>query len=273
MNPRVTSKIQEVNREGEGAFIPYLMAGDPSPEMSMEYIKALAEGGADIIELGVPFSDPIADGPTIQSAAVRALRSTYRFDDVLNLVRKTCRKIEIPIILMSYYNPVLQFGEEKLLEAVIEAGASGLILPDLSIGDGDNLLEIARKYNEDEVIVNAIESHHEEVEMFSPISALVQAADTISGSRRGARGDTLESYIKRLEKLEDIAENFSGVSNSYAIQAGREVRVMVEPESIDDGAADVLAKDIAAKIQDEMNYPGQVKVLIIREYRAVSYAR
>ena len=133
--------------------------------------------------------------------------------------------------------------------------------------------EIARKYNEDEVIVNAIESHHEEVEMFSPISALVQAADTISGSRRGARGDTLESYIKRLEKLEDIAENFSGVSNSYAIQAGREVRVMVEPESIDDGAADVLAKDIAAKIQDEMNYPGQVKVLIIREYRAVSYAR
>lgn len=133
--------------------------------------------------------------------------------------------------------------------------------------------EIVRKYDENDVIVNAVESHHEEVEMNNPISALVQAADTISGSRRGARGDTLESYIKRLEKLEEIAENFSGVSNSYAIQAGREVRVMVEPESIDDGAADVLAKDIAAKIQNQMNYPGQVKVLIIREYRAVSYAR
>lgn len=133
--------------------------------------------------------------------------------------------------------------------------------------------EIVRKYDEDGVVVNAVESHHEEVEMNNPISALVQAADTISGSRRGARGDTLESYIKRLEKLEEIAENFSGVSNSYAIQAGREVRVMVEPESIDDGAADVLAKDIAAKIQNQMNYPGQVKVLIIREYRAVSYAR
>ncbi len=133
--------------------------------------------------------------------------------------------------------------------------------------------EIARKYNEDPVVINAIESHHEEVEMTNPISALVQAADTISGSRRGARGDTLESYIKRLEKLEEIAENFSGVSNSYAIQAGREVRVIVEPDEVNDGAADILADDIAKKIQEIMNYPGQVKVMIIREYRAVSYAR
>ncbi|MBS1272019.1 MAG: Ribonuclease Y [Candidatus Marinimicrobia bacterium] len=133
--------------------------------------------------------------------------------------------------------------------------------------------EIARKFDEHERVVNAIESHHEEVEMTHPISALVQAADTVSGSRRGARGDTLESYIKRLKKLEEIAENFSGVSNSYAIQAGREVRVMVEPESIDDGAADILAKDIAGKIQEDMNYPGKVKVVIIREYRAVNYAR
>ncbi|HKJ68182.1 MAG TPA: ribonuclease Y [bacterium] len=133
--------------------------------------------------------------------------------------------------------------------------------------------EIGRKYNEDSIVVNAIESHHEEVEMTHPISSLVQAADTISGSRRGARGDTLESYIKRLEKLEEIAENFSGVSNSYAIQAGREVRVIVEPDSVTDGQADILADDIANKIQEEMNYPGQVKVMIIREYRSVSYAK
>jgi len=133
--------------------------------------------------------------------------------------------------------------------------------------------EIARKYGEPDIIVNAIESHHEEVEMTNPISALVQAADTVSGSRRGARGDTLESYIKRLEKLEEIAENFNGVSQSYAIQAGREVRVMVEPENIDDVAADILARDIAEKIQGDMNYPGQIKVTIIREYRAVSYAK
>lgn len=133
--------------------------------------------------------------------------------------------------------------------------------------------EVARKFGEDSVVVNAIESHHEEVDMSHPISALVQAADTISGSRRGARGDTLESYIKRLEKLEEIAENFNGVSKSYAIQAGREVRVMVEPEEVNDGAADILSSEIAKKIQQEMNYPGQVKVMIIREYRSVSYAR
>lgn len=133
--------------------------------------------------------------------------------------------------------------------------------------------EVARKFGEDTVVVNAIESHHEEVDMSHPISALVQAADTISGSRRGARGDTLESYIKRLEKLEEIAENFNGVSKSYAIQAGREVRVMVEPEEVNDGAADILSSEIAKKIQQEMNYPGQVKVMIIREYRSVSYAR
>jgi len=133
--------------------------------------------------------------------------------------------------------------------------------------------EIARKHGEHEFVVNAIESHHEEMEMIHPISSLVQAADTVSGSRRGARGDTLESYIKRLEKLEEIAENFSGVSNSYAIQAGREVRVIVEPDNVNDGQADILAQDIAQKIQDDMNYPGQVKVMIIREYRSVSYAR
>jgi ribonuclease Y len=133
--------------------------------------------------------------------------------------------------------------------------------------------EVARKFGEDSVVINAIESHHEEVDMSHPISALVQAADTISGSRRGARGDTLESYIKRLEKLEEIAENFNGVSKSYAIQAGREVRVMVEPEEVNDGAADILSSEIAKKIQQEMNYPGQVKVMIIREYRSVSYAR
>jgi ribonuclease Y len=121
--------------------------------------------------------------------------------------------------------------------------------------------------------VNAIESHHDEVEMIHPISALVQAADAISGSRRGARGQTLESYIHRMEKLEEISNSFSGVSKTYAIQAGREVRVMVEQDSVDDRDADLLADDIAGKIQNEMTYPGQIKVTVIREHRSVSYAK
>jgi ribonuclease Y len=133
--------------------------------------------------------------------------------------------------------------------------------------------EAIKKYEDDPVILNAIAAHHEEVEMTHPISAIVQAADSISGSRRGARGDTLESYIQRLEKLEEIAQSFEGVSKTFAIQAGREVRVIVENEVVNDVAADELADDIAEKIQLELNYPGQIKVVVVREHRSVSYAK
>ncbi|MBW6457732.1 MAG: ribonuclease Y [FCB group bacterium] len=133
--------------------------------------------------------------------------------------------------------------------------------------------EIARRNKEDKIIVNAIESHHEEVEMIHPISALVQAADSISGSRRGARGQTLENYIHRMEKLEEISNSFKGVSKTYAIQAGREVRVIVEETQIDDAASDLLAEDIATKIQNELTYPGQIKVTVLREHRSIGYAK
>ena len=133
--------------------------------------------------------------------------------------------------------------------------------------------DIAKKYKEHPIVVNAILSHHEDVEPISPISILVQAADAISGSRPGARRETLEGYVKRLQKLEQLAESFSGVVKTYAIQAGREIRVMVEHEQIDDAMAEQLASDIAQKIQEEMEYPGQIKVTVIREYRAVDYAK
>ena len=133
--------------------------------------------------------------------------------------------------------------------------------------------ELAKKYGEGLIVQNAIASHHGEVDMISPISALVQAADAISGSRPGARRETLEGYIKRLEKLEGIAESFQGVQKTYAIQAGREIRVLVQPDKMTDALADQLASDIAEKIQSEMEYPGQIKVTVIREYRAVDYAK
>jgi len=142
--------------------------------------------------------------------------------------------------------------------------------------DGTHALiggEFARKFGEPEAVINAIESHHEEVPMTGPISALVQSADAISGSRRGARGDTLESYIKRLRNLEGIATGFEGVSKSYAIQAGREVRVMVESDKIDDARAQSLSLDIAGRIEAEMTYPGQIKVVVIRESRNTAIAK
>jgi len=133
--------------------------------------------------------------------------------------------------------------------------------------------EFAKKYGEGPIVQNAIAAHHDEVPMISPISALVQAADAISGSRPGARRETLEGYIKRLEKLEGIAESFQGVQKTYAIQAGREIRVLVQPEKITDALSDQMATDIAEKIQSEMEYPGQIKVTVIREYRSIDYAK
>ncbi len=133
--------------------------------------------------------------------------------------------------------------------------------------------DLARRFGERSEIVHAIESHHGDVEPNTVIDVLVQAADAVSAARPGARKETLDAYIKRLEKLEEIANSHEGVERTYAIQAGREVRVMVTPEVIDDAHAVVLAHDIAHQIEGEMQYPGQVKVVVIRESRAVDYAK
>jgi len=133
--------------------------------------------------------------------------------------------------------------------------------------------DLARRYGEKPEIVHAIESHHNDIEPNSVLDVLVQAADAVSAARPGARKETLDAYIKRLEKLEEIANAHEGVERTYAIQAGREVRVMVKPEVVDEAASTVLAHDIAKQIEDEMTYPGTVKVVVIRESRAVDYAK
>jgi len=133
--------------------------------------------------------------------------------------------------------------------------------------------ELARRLNEDEDICHAIESHHNEVEAVSVLDVIIQAADQISGGRPGARREALESYIKRLESLEKIATEFNGIEKAYAIQAGREIRVMVKPEEVDEDRSFILSKEIARKIEKEMEYPGQIRVTVIRESRAVEYAK
>jgi len=133
--------------------------------------------------------------------------------------------------------------------------------------------DLARRYGEAPEIVSAIASHHEDEEMISVYDVLIAAADAVSASRPGARRESLDSYIKRLEKLESLAKTFKGVSKAYAIQAGREIRVMVAPNITDDGAIQKMAYDIARKIEDEMKYPGQIKVVVVRETRSVEYAR
>lgn len=134
-------------------------------------------------------------------------------------------------------------------------------------------MELVKKYKEHPLVVNAVGAHHDDIEMESPIAVLVQAADSISGARPGARRESLENYIKRLQQLEEIATSFDGVTKTYAIQAGREVRVMIEPDRIDDLRADQLANDIAGRIESEMEYPGQIKVTVVRERRSTAIAK
>ena len=134
-------------------------------------------------------------------------------------------------------------------------------------------VEVARKYKEHENIVHAIEAHHGDVEAKSILAAIVQAADAISAARPGARREDIENYIKRLERLEELTKDFKGVERTYAIQAGREIRVIVKPEEVSDDSMILLARDIANRIENELEYPGQIKVHVIRENRAIEYAK
>ena len=134
-------------------------------------------------------------------------------------------------------------------------------------------VEILKKYKENPLVINAVEAHHEDVEPQTLEAVLIQAADAISASRPGARRETLEAYIKRLQNLEEIADSFDGVEKSFSIQAGREVRIIVKPDKINDDQMTILARDVAKKVENEMDYPGQIKVNVIRETRTVDFAR
>ena len=134
-------------------------------------------------------------------------------------------------------------------------------------------VDIAKRYRESKEIINAIEAHHGDVEAQTPIAYLVQAADAISAARPGARRENVENYIKRLQRLEEIAGDFKGVETCYAIQAGREVRVMVKPDEVTDDQMVIMAHDIAKKIEEDLQYPGQIKVHVIREKRVADYAK
>jgi ribonuclease Y len=133
--------------------------------------------------------------------------------------------------------------------------------------------DLARKYRESNDVVHCIQAHHGDIEPQTVEAVLVQSADAISAARPGARRETLENYIKRLEALEEIANSFAGVEKCYAIQAGREVRILVKPEDVDDAGMHLMAKDIVKKIEKDLDYPGQIKVNVIRETRSVDFAK
>jgi ribonuclease Y len=167
------------------------------------------------------------------------------------------------------------------LKADVPSAKAGALLHDIGkavtheVGGAHALIgaEFARKYGVPEKIANIIASHHGEEESHSLEAVLVLAADAISGARPGARRESLEQYLKRVEALETMANSFSGVQQSYAIQAGREIRIIVKPEEIDDLGAINLCKQIARKVEDNLEYPGQIKVTVVRETRSIEYAK
>ena len=170
------------------------------------------------------------------------------------------------------------YGQNALKHSVEVAQLTGLMASELGLDvrmakRAGLLHDICRKYKENSIVINAVESHHGDVEPTSLISVLVAAADTISAARPGARRETLETYTTRLKQLEEITDSFKGVDHSYAIQAGREVRVMVVPEQVSDADMVIMANEISKRIEGEMEYPGQIKVSVIRESRATSLAK
>jgi ribonuclease Y len=167
------------------------------------------------------------------------------------------------------------------LEGNIQVAKAGALLHDLGKAvdhemEGPHALigaDLARRYGMSDEIVNCIAGHHHEKEQQSLEAVIVEVADAISGARPGARRESVETYIKRVKALEDVAGSFKGVNQSYAIQAGREIRILVRPDSVDDLATIQLSKDIARKIEEMLEYPGQIKVTVIRETRAVDFAK
>jgi tryptophan synthase alpha chain len=167
---RITRTFRKLKAEGKKAFIPYIMAGDPSMVRSGELVRLLEECGADLIELGVPFTDPVADGPVIQRAAERALRNGVTLRGVLALVREVRRSSDIPLILMTYYNPVFKFGEEAFVREAAGAGVDGLIVPDLPPDEAGGLLKHARAHGLDVVFLLAPTSTADRIKLVAKAS-------------------------------------------------------------------------------------------------------
>lgn len=171
LSQRLNKRFEEVHSRGEAAFIGYIMAGDPDPSRTLEYIRAFAGGGVDVLELGVPFTDPIADGLTIQAAHARALRHQVTIHTALQIVRELRKSSEIPILLMTYYNPVFRLGEESFARRCSEAGVDGVVIPDLPIEEAHSWVNQARKYGLARVFFATPETSDERVKRICEYSS------------------------------------------------------------------------------------------------------
>jgi len=205
MSSRITGKFKEIRRKEGKAFIPYIMAGDPNIGRTRELIRILEECGADIIELGVPFSDPLADGPTIQKAAKRALDEGVTLKKVIELVGNMRITTQIPIILMTYYNPVFKYGEERFVHEASAAGVDGIIVPDLPPDEAGNLIKHAGKSGLDTIFLLAPTSTEDRIQKVAKASTgfiYYVPITGITGSKLSPDA-SIESHIARIRSVTD----------------------------------------------------------------------
>ncbi len=203
--PTITDKLHEVKASNGKAFIPYIMAGDPSLEATLRYIKLLEECGADIIELGVPFSDPLADGPTIQAAAERALKNGTTLRKVLTFLRHRRSDIRVPIVLMTYYNPIFKYGDEDFLRDAAETGVRGVIIPDLTAEEAEPFVRIARRYNIDTIFLVAPTSTKERIQGIVSLCRGFVYYVSITGIT-GSRLTLPEQFYRQLEAIRSLTD-------------------------------------------------------------------
>ena len=203
---RIDKKFQELRNQGASAFMPYVCAGDPNPELTPKLFLALEESGADLIELGVPFSDPIADGPTIQRASERALTHRISLQQILEIVADLRPQTEIPIALMSYYNPIFRMGEKAFCKAAYEAGVDGLIVPDLPPEQAQLLLEVAPQYNLATIFLVAPTSPPERMQLIASVSTGFIYCVSVTGvtGARAMLSDEVAPMIAELRKHTDM---------------------------------------------------------------------
>ena len=199
---RIDKKFQELRDQGTSAFMPYVCAGDPHPDLTSKLLLTLEEAGADLIELGVPFSDPIADGPTIQRASERALTHHISLEQILAIVSDLRPQTEIPIAIMSYYNPIFRMGEEAFCKAAHEVGVDGLIVPDLPPEQAQSLLEVAPKYNLATIFLVAPTSPPERMQLIASVSTGFIYCVSVTGvtGARATLSDEVAPMIAELRK-------------------------------------------------------------------------
>lgn len=203
---RISKTFSRLKASGKKAFIPYIMAGDPDIERTKQYISLLENCGADIIELGVPFSDPLADGPTIQMAAERAVAAGVTLRKVISFVREVRAQTQIPLILMTYYNPVFKYGEEKFIKDAVDAGVDGVIVPDLPPDEASHLIKTSRASGLDTIFLAAPTSTDKRIKKVASASS----GFVYYVSMTGITGTTLTldaSFIEHLNKVKQASKN------------------------------------------------------------------